>query len=84
MEELKRKTSEKGDNYSAVGSNYGENKKMDCLIVMDKISGLINRSNAFASFLTVAQKFKYLCIYLLYYLSRKFNMEINSVTNQSF
>ena len=45
--------------------NYlGENIKLDRLIVMVNISGLTERSEAFANFLTVLQKFGLTCVYL--------------------
>ena len=40
----------------------GENKKIDKLIVMDGVSGLADKSNDFANFLTVSRKFGYICI----------------------
>ena len=45
--------------------NYlGENIKLDRLIVMVNILGLADRSEAFANFLTVLQKFGLICVYL--------------------
>ena len=52
------------DTYSADGDGtYGENTKRDRLIVMDNASGLADSSQKFASFLTIARKFRYHCIY---------------------
>ena len=43
---------------------FGENKKLDKLIVMDNVSGLADKSNDFANFLTVSRKFGYICLYI--------------------
>ena len=42
---------------------FGENKKRDKLIVFDDVSGLADESKKFASFLTVARKYNYNCVY---------------------
>ena len=49
-----------------VNSDYGENRKRDCLIVADDVSCLADTSQKFASFLTVARKSKYHCVYILH------------------
>ena len=54
------------DTGSLNGSNYGRNIQMDRLIVMDNFSGLAETSQKFASFLTVAIKFKYNCVQICY------------------
>ena len=41
----------------------GENRKLDRLIVMGKVSGLADKSNKFSTFLTVSQKIDYSCLY---------------------
>ena len=50
------------DNYDNVNI-FGENKKRDKLIVFDDVSGLADDSKKFASFLTVARKYNYNCVY---------------------
>ena len=50
------------EDYQTV-NNFGENKKRDKLIVFDDVSGLADDSKKFASFLTVARKYSYSCIY---------------------
>lgn len=40
----------------------GENIILDRLIVMDEVSGLADRSEAFANFLTVSRKFGLTCV----------------------
>ena len=45
---------------------FGEEKKRDRLIVFDDVSGLADESKKFTSFLTVARKYKYNCIYVFH------------------
>ena len=45
---------------------FGEKEKVDRLIVMDRISGLADRSNNFLSSLTVSRKFKCGCLYIFH------------------
>ena len=40
----------------------GENNIFDKLIVMDDVSGLADKSDDFANFLTVSRKFNFICI----------------------
>ena len=40
--------------------------KVQSLIVMDDVSGLADKSNTFANFLTVAKKFGYHCAYIFH------------------
>ena len=47
---------------------FGKREKCDMLIVMDGVSGLANKSPAFACFLRAKRKFKYICLYLLHIL----------------
>lgn len=57
LEEFKLQTGKKVD-YNTTFT-YGENLKTDCVIVTGNVSGLADKSNAFASFLTIARKFKF-------------------------
>ena len=41
----------------------GENDVFDCLIVMDDVSGLADKSSEFCNFLTVSRKYGYTCVY---------------------
>ena len=52
-----------------VNSLFGENKKMDRLIVMDNVSGVADISKKFANFLTVARKFGYHCVYVFHIIA---------------
>ena len=47
-------------------AEYVEDKKIQCLIVMDDVSGLAKRSNTFANFLTVSRKFGYHYAYIFH------------------
>ena len=49
-----------------VNNSFGENKKLDRLIVMDDVSGVADVSKKFANFLTVSRKFGYNCVYLFH------------------
>ena len=57
--------SEENDNEN-VTSVFGEKINRDRLIVFDDVSGLADKSNKFASFLTVARKYKYNCVYIFH------------------
>ena len=45
---------------------FGENKKFDEFVVMGDVSGLADKSNDFANFLTVSRKFGYICLYIFH------------------
>ena len=63
------KSGESSDTYSADDNSdgtYGENTKRDRLIVMNDVSGLADASQKCASFLTVARKFRYHCVYIFH------------------
>ena len=38
----------------------------DCLIVMDDVSGLPDKSSEFCNFLTVSRKYGYTCVYVFH------------------
>ena len=63
---LKLRTRDIVDDNHDVNSLFGENKKMDRLIVMDNISGVADISRKFTTFLTVSRKFGYHCVYILH------------------
>ena len=46
---------------------FGENKKMDHLIVIDNVSGVADISRKFATSLTVSRKCGYHCVCFLRY-----------------
>ena len=43
---------------NTVNNSFGENKKLDWLIVMDNVAGVADISKKFANFLTVSRKFR--------------------------
>ena len=51
---------------SNVNNSFGENKKLDRLIIMDDVSGVADVSKKFANFLTVSRKFGYNCVYVFH------------------
>ena len=73
LEELKSKsrgdeeTADNNDDYETnVNNVFGENSIRDRLIVFDDVSGLADNSKKFASFLTVARKYNYNCVYIFH------------------
>ena len=57
--------------YTPKKANYtendvGKNMILDKVIVMDDISGLANRSDEFANFLTVSRKYGLTCVYIFH------------------
>ena len=54
------------DTNSINENEYGEDKKIQHLLVMDHVSGLAEQSNTLANFLTSTRKFGYHCIYILH------------------
>ena len=45
-------------------NNSGEKIELDCLIVLDDVSSLADRSDTFANVLTVSRKFGLKCVHL--------------------
>ena len=45
-----------------VNNYFGENKKLDRLIIIDVVSGVADVSKIFANFVTVSRKFGYSCV----------------------
>ena len=73
LEEFKQKSrSEEEESTSNIQSAknvnnvFGEKSNRDRLIVMDDVSGLADESKKFASFLTVARKYGYNCVYIFH------------------
>ena len=58
FQRIKEKTDSRNDNF------VGENVLLDRLIVMDDVSGLADKSEHFANFLTVSRKFGFTCVYI--------------------
>ena len=53
-------------NNNNLNSSFGENRKMDRLIIMDDVSGIADVSKKFSNFLTVSRKFGYNCVYVFH------------------
>ena len=67
MEEFEKGRENAVSNSNYVAENvYGVNEKMDQPFVMNDVSALADKSNNFASFLTISQKFKYKCVYIFH------------------
>ena len=66
-----------------VNNSFGENKKLDRLIIMEDVSGVADVSNKFANFLTVSRKFGYNCVYVFHVIvhARQIQQKIVSQTN---
>ena len=69
IETLKLRTHDVVDENDDVNSLFGENKKMDRVIVMANVSGVADISRKFATFLTVSRKFGYHCVYVFYVIA---------------
>ena len=74
---LEDKSQEENDTHSdeKEGVNFengfGEKSNRNRFIVIDDVSGLADTSSKFASFLTVARKFKYNCLYIFHTIHPK-------------
>ena len=53
-------------NNNNVNSSFGENRKMNRLIIMDDVSDIADISKNFSNFLTVSRKFGYNCVYVFH------------------
>ena len=62
---FKQRSHENYDN-SHVNSYFGENRKMDRLIITDDVSGIADISKIFSNFLTVSWTFEYNCVYVFH------------------
>ena len=59
-------TSSSDDEFFNESDGFGEKTTREQLIVMDNVSGLADESKKFASFLTIARKFNYTCVYIFH------------------
>ena len=64
--EQEEKDTHSNENDVIFGDGFGEKSNRNRLIVMDDVSGLADTSSKFASFLTVARKFKYHWLYIFH------------------
>ena len=65
-ETLLEKQQETHSEEADINFGFGERTQQNRLIVMDDVSGLADTSSKFASFLTVARKYKYHCLYIFH------------------
>ena len=66
IETFKLRSREETTDDNNVNNSFGENKKLDRLIIMDDVSGVADVSKKFANFLTVSRKFGYNCVYVFH------------------
>ena len=66
IETFKIWSPEESNDNNNVNNSFGENKKLDQLIIMDDVSGVADTSKKFANFLTVSVKFGYNCVYVFH------------------
>ena len=64
-----RSREESNNNHDNVINSFGENKKLDRLIIMDDVSGIADISKKFPNFLTVSRKFGYNCVYVFHVIN---------------
>ena len=78
-----RSLDETADKDNVKTTLFGENKKLDLLIVMDNVSGAADVSKKFANFLTVSRKLGYHCVYVFYVITPSTHIwqKITSQTN---
>ena len=66
IDEFKLEVESEENDDENVTNVFGEKINRDRLIVFDDVSGLADKSNKFASFLTVARKYRYNCVYIFH------------------
>ena len=66
IETFKLRSREESNDNDNVNNSFGENKKLDRLIIMDDVSGVADTSKKLANFLTVSRKFGYNCVYVFH------------------
>ena len=64
-----------------VKCGFGEKITMDCLIVMDNVSGIADNCKKYAEFLTVCRKYRYHCIYVFHNSTRGSNLDKGFIAN---
>ena len=72
IETFKQRSEESDDNQNGqnnVNYLFGENKKLDRLIIMDDVSGIADTSKYFSNFLTVSRKYGYNCVYVFHVIN---------------
>ena len=80
--------SDETDNKYNLNNIFGEKTTRDRLIIMDDVSGLADENKNFASFLTVARKYRYSCVYIFHTIfpekAIRFQTEADNTEFQTF
>ena len=80
--------SDETDNKYNLNNIFGEKTTRDRLIIMDDVSGLADETKNFASFLTVARKYRYSCVYIFHTIfpekAIRFQTEADNTEFQTF
>ena len=79
IEKFKLRTRDIVNNES--NSGFLEKISMDCLIVMDDVSGIADGSHKFAEFSTFCRKCRYHCFYVFHIIAPELSLEKIFVTN---
>ena len=66
IETFKLRSREETTDDNNVNNSFGENKKLDRLIIMGDVSGVADVSKKLANFLIVSRKFGYNCVYVFH------------------
>ena len=66
IETFKLRSREETTENSNVNNSFGKNKKLDRIIIMDNVSGVVDVSKKLANFLTVSRKFGYNYVYVFH------------------
>ena len=77
IETFKLRSREETTDDNNVNNSFGENKKLDWLIVMDDVSGTADVSKKFGNFLIVSRKFGYNCVYVFHVINLTINYSWN-------
>ena len=66
IETFELRSREESDDSKLLNNYFGENRKLDRLIIMDDVSSVADVSKKIANFLTVSRKFGYNCVYVFH------------------
>ena len=69
IENFKLRSREESYDSNILNNSFGENRKLDRLIIMDDVSGVADVSKKIANFLTVSRKFGYNCVYVFHVIA---------------
>ena len=69
IETFELRSHEESDDSKLLNNYFGENRKLDRLIIMDDVSSVADVSKKIANFLTVSRKFGYNCVYVFHVIA---------------